>query len=275
MITINLKQAATALGGDVTGRNSIHCPGPGHSRRDRSLQVTFKPDGTFICRSFSGDDWKDCRDHVKGALGLSDERRPIAVNDSPQSDHTALIDENRRIDIAARIWAEAVPLPDTLAERYLASRGLTYGGDELRFHPAKRMMVALMTDAVTGEPCGVHRTFLEADGRKVDRKMLGRARGAVVRLSSDEDASTGLAIAEGIETALAVPFRPVWACLSAGSMAVLPVLTGIESLTIFADQDKTGLHAANVCGERWHAAGVEVTMAAPLKGDFADLREAA
>ncbi|MIL09448.1 virulence-associated protein E, partial [Salmonella enterica subsp. enterica] len=39
-------------------------------------------------------------------------------------------------------------------------------------------------------------------------------------------------------------------------------------------QDQAGLDAANGCGERWHGAGREVTMAAPLSGDFADRRAA-
>ncbi|TPL97678.1 virulence-associated protein E [Mesorhizobium sp. B2-3-10] len=268
----SIKSAALALGGDAYGRNRISCPGPGHGRHDRSLSIIFTDNG-FVCESFAGDDWKECRDHIKAVLGLSDERpKPIS---EPATDYSVLVDQERRVDIAASIWAETVPLPGTLAERYLASRGIAYGGEALRYHPAKRMMVAMMTDALTGEPCGIHRTFLDGHGRKVDRKMLGRAAGAVVRLADDADVTDGLGIAEGIETALRAPFWPMWACLSAGTMKSLPVLEGITSLSIFADQDRAGLAAANECGQRWHSAGVEVTMAAPLKGDFADLREAA
>ncbi|RWN99508.1 MAG: virulence-associated protein E [Mesorhizobium sp.] len=275
---MNLKSAALALGGEVTGRNSIHCPGPAHSRSDRSLQVTFKPDGSFICRSFSGDDWRECRDHVKARLGLSDDR-PIAVSAEPTVGGSGLVDEQRRIDIAATIWAETVPLPGKLGERYLASRGLAYYGEEIRYHAGRRMMVAMMTDAITGEPCGVHRTLLDAHGTRIEKKMLGRAKGAVVRLSADQDIAAGLAIAEGIETALATGFAPIWACLSAGTMRNFPVLSGIEALTIFADNDAsgTGFAAANECGRRWHAAGREVTITAPsdVGTDFADMPEAA
>lgn len=273
---INLKSAALTLGGDIAGRNRILCPGPGHSRRDRSLSITFAHDGSFVAHSFAGDDWRECRDHVKAHLGLSDE--PDAPVSEPTPDYSTLIDEQRRIDHAARLWAETVPLPGTLGECYLASRGLSYDGEEIRFHPAKRMMVALMTDAITGEPCGVHRTFLDGDGRKLDRKMLGRAKGAVVRLSADEDVSTGLGIAEGIETSLATKFAPVWACLSAGTMERFPVLSEISALTIFADNDEsgTGIKAAHKCGRRWHSAGREVTIVEPvaLGADFANMREA-
>lgn len=272
----NLKQAALALGGDMAGRR-ILCPGPGHSRHDRSLAVTFNPDGSFVAYSFANDDWRECRDHVKAALGLSDDRLQPVNDNPPPVDYSALADEKRRIENAASLWAETVPLQGTLGERYLASRGLAYGGEELRYHPSRRLMVAMITDAVTGEPCGVHRTFLDPEGNRTEKKMLGRAKGAVVRLSADGDVTTGLAIAEGIETALAVAFRPVWACLSAGTMKAFPVLAGIEALTVFADNDHAGMTAANECGLRWHAAGCEVTITAPptVGMDFADMKEAA
>jgi len=286
----DIKSAARALGGDVTGRNSIHCPGPGHSRRDRSLQVTFTSDGNFICRSFSGDDWKVCRDHVKACLGISDER-PVAFNDNtPRIDVAALADERERIRRGMNIWREAQPVAGTVVETYLASRGLSYQGDALRFHRAcpfrqerHPAMIALMTDAATGDPQGVHRTALLPDGSgkaASGKMMLGRSKDSVIRLSADEDVTLGLAIAEGIETSLAVPFRPVWACMSAGNIASLPVLAGIEALTIFADNDAsgTGIRDARECAMRWHSAGREVTirMIDAVGVDYADIvREAA
>lgn len=267
-IVINLKHAALALGGETISRNRILCPGPGHSRRDRSLQVTFREDG-FTVRSFAGDDFRDCRDHVKARLGLSDERPTVPRQSAPHVDPDRL----KKQEDAAAIWSRSVPLRGTLAETYLRARGLAYEGDALRFYPGGRAMVALITNIVTAEPQGIHRTFLDRDGRKVDRKMLGPAGGGVVRLSADEDVTHGLAIAEGIETALAAPFRPVWACLSAGAMEVFPVLPGIEALTILTDHDKAGVKAANACAARWHAAGSEVTFVMPtrLGDDIADV----
>jgi hypothetical protein len=79
--------------------------------------------------------------------------------------------------------------------------------------------------------------------------MLGGA--GVIRLVPEEDVATGLGLAEGIETALAVMQRagwsPVWAANSAGAMDRFPVLPGIESLTIFADADGAGIKAARGC----------------------------
>lgn len=272
---IDIKQAAILLGGEVLrgSRNRISCPGPGHSKHDRSLSVTFNADGTFTTNSFAEDDFRDCRDHVKARLGFSDARPSVHV--TPLPDFSEMIDVQRRINDARRIWESTVPLKGTLAEVYLESRGLSYDGDALAFRPSCRSMVALMTDALTGEPCGVHRTFLDAEGRKIDKKMRGRAKGAVVRLYELE-APFGLGIAEGIETALASDFRPIWAGLTAGGLAGLPVLPHVEALTVFADHDRAGIQAANTVGERWHAAGREVTLTAPAEQgkDFAD-REAA
>ena len=266
---LSIRQIADVLGGDVIAGNRVLCPGPGHSRRDRSLAVTFL-DGRFSVKSFAGDDWRDCRDHVKGMLGLSDDR-PVPFKAVPQVDPDRL----RRQKTAADIWARAKPITSTLAETYLAFRGLSYSGDALRFYPGARAMIALITDAITGEPIGIHRTFLDRDGNRTDKKMLGAAAGGVVRLSPDDEVTTSIGIAEGIETALAAPFRPIWASLSAGGMKSFPVLPGVTSLSIFADQDRAGLEAANACGKRWHEAGREVTMVAPVVGDFADRREAA
>ncbi|ODT69036.1 MAG: virulence-associated protein E [Pelagibacterium sp. SCN 63-23] len=276
-----LDKYARQLGGEARG-NRILCPGPGHSRADRSLSVTFTADGSFVVHSFAGDDFAECRDHVKAVLGL-DDREPQPLPPAP----VRLLDKAEQIRSAIRIWTESVPLPGTPAEVYLAGRGLYYYGEALRFHPAcpfrqerHPAMVGLMTDIITGEPTGIHRTALLPDGSgkaAPGKMMMGRAQNAAVRLSADETVTHGLAIAEGIETALAAPFRPIWACLSAATMTAFPVLSGVEALTIFADHDAAGIRAANDAGKRWHHAGREVTVEWPAAPgtDMADLGRAA
>ena len=73
---------------------------------------------------------------------------------------------------------------------------------------------------------------------------------------------------------MAMGFEPIWACLSAGGIAKFPVLSGINSLTIFSDNDasQTGQKAAIECGARWQAAGKEVRIFSTLNidTDFAD-----
>jgi len=85
----------------------------------------------------------------------------------------------------------------------------------LRWHCAKRAVVALMTDPVTGGPIGVHRTYLDPEGAKIERKMLGRR--GVIRLSPDDAVTMGLGIAEGVEDGIAILLlgrSPVWVATS-------------------------------------------------------------
>jgi hypothetical protein len=277
-MTASLRSIADALGGDAVSGRYVLCPGPGHSRKDRSLHVRFKADGTFTVTSYAGDDWRECKDFIRERLGLSSEWRRHDNDDQPAiSLRDRGDDEPARIRSALKRWETATPIAGTLAERYLASRGLAYSGDAIRYRANDRSMVALITDAVTAEPCGVHVTYLDRDGHKIARKMYGRAAGAVVRLSADEDVGYGLAIGEGIETCLATVFNPIWACLSAGTMRNFPVLGGIQCLSIYADHDHAGIAAANTCGRRWHEAGAEIHILAPpeVGFDFADLRGAA
>jgi hypothetical protein len=272
-MTIDIKTAAQLLGGDAY-RNRVLCPGPGHSKRDRSLSVTFHADGSFTTNSFSGDDFRDCRDHVKIILGITRED-PVVVSAPPGPIYSG--SSAARIASMDRLWAQCVPIAGTLAERYLNRRGLSYNGDSWRFRPTGRALIAIISDAITGDPIGWHETLLDGDGNKTGRLMHGRATGGVVRLYPCGDTHE-LGIAEGIETALATGFRPVWACLSSSIMKGFPVLSGIGHLKVFADHDKAGVEAANAVGERWHTAGRRVSLTMPeLPGaDFADiLQEAA
>ena len=70
-----LAPAAKLLGGEVHA-GEILCPGPGHSDVDRSLSVKLSEDDPegFVTYSFSGDDWKVCRSHVRKKLGLPEPR---------------------------------------------------------------------------------------------------------------------------------------------------------------------------------------------------------
>jgi putative DNA primase/helicase len=275
--TSNIRSIAIALGGEVAGRDAVRVPGPGHSRKDRSLRVRFCPDGSFVTFSEAGDDWRECRDYVRERLGLPNDWRREPTDYAPR---IILREQEDADELASRIrsalkrWETSVPIADTLAETYLASRGLSYSGNALRFRTNDRSMVALMSDITTGEPCGVHVTSLDRDGRKLDRRMYGKAKGAVVRL--EPDIRNTLAIGEGLETCLATGFDPIWACLSAGGIRDFPVLHDIGCLHIFADNDEsgTGQLAAKECAERWHAARREVFVTIPKETgvDFATVK---
>ncbi len=188
-------------------------------------------------------------------------------------------------DLARRVWQGGQPPAGTLVQTYLAARGLMLPEDApLRFHPvcprgAERWpaMLALMTDPATGEACGLHRTFLARDGSgkapgEPKKAMLGNA--GVVRLVPDVEVTTGLGLAEGVETTLAVMqrggWRPVWAATSAGAIRRFPVLAGIEALTVFADADGPGMDAARECCRRWAEACSEARILVPPAGDWND-----
>jgi hypothetical protein len=226
-------------------------------------------------------------------LGLSTDTpplRPIVLPSVAVSGTSAAMQERaaedhaRRLGYARRIWSETTALTSTLAEIYLGHRKLhAPDGEVVRFHsqcPRKTetgteqlpAMVAKMVDPLTGAFAGVHRTFLLPDGSgKVPdqaKMMLGGA--GVIRLSADEHVTTGLGITEGIENGLSIiqaaGWSPVWACGSAASIAKLPVLDGIECLTIFADADQPGMVAARECAARWIAANREVQIIPPRRG---------
>ena len=191
----------------------------------------------------------------------------------------------RKTEIARGIWSEAGDPRGTIVEAYLRSRGLELPDEPvLRFHPRcpyrdRRLpaMVALMSDPLTSDPRGIHRTFLLPDGSgKADvprpKMMLGD--GGVIRLAEPE--TDGLGLAEGIETALAVMQRvawgPVWAAGNSGGIEHFPLLL-LRTLNIFADHDDTGagMVAAHSCAERWQQAGLEGLIHTPPPGeDWAD-----
>jgi hypothetical protein len=176
-----------------------------------------------------------------------------------------------RTATALRLWKQSIPIKGTLAEKYfVVERQLPIAGwslgHALRWHDLIGAIVALMTDPITGQAKGIHRTFLNRSGKKLDRRMLGRQ--GVIRLSPDDAITRGLGVTEGIEDGLAVllsGWSPVWAATSAGAIARLPVLSGIESITVFADADDVGFSAAEGCCGRWQAARQEACIVAPRR----------
>ena len=186
--------------------------------------------------------------------------------------------------LASKIIQESKPVAGTLAETYLrrTRRISCVIPADLRFHgtcprgeeraPA---MVAAIRDICTNKIVGVHRTFLKPDGsgRDGNKMMLGRSKNGAVKLTPDDEVTTGLGICEGIETGLSClshGWAPVWAVLSAGAIDKFPVLDGIEALTTFADADEVGLKAAHACADRWRAAKREVRLVCPDRGDWND-----
>jgi hypothetical protein len=200
--------------------------------------------------------------------------------------------EARQLHLAESIWQAAkAPLPPE-AVKYFADREIDINAvpDQagLRFHPhcpwdngTIPCVIGRYTTAIGNKPMGIWRRPI--DGRKP--MTLGPSKGCVIRLWPDEDVTTGIVIGEGVETTLfpatrrrygPTLFQPAWATGSALNMGMLPVLSGIEFLTILVDNDEsgTGQRAAEACAQAWLAAGKQVLKLMPSKigTDFNDLR---
>ena len=252
---LDARSLTKALGGRWQGRYGL-CRCPAHADREPSLKIRdddHKSHGIDV-HCFAGCGWKEIKDEWQ-RQGLLPQFAPGMAMPKPKvqpvASRDATLDDASRIAAALEIWNASTPLrEDTLALKYFTeTRGLHIGlldlSHCLRWHEGLNTVVALMTDPVTNQPVGIHRTFLNPDGTKRERKMLGRQ--GVVRLSRDEDVTQGLGIAEGIEDALAIliaGWAPVWAATSAGGIERFTALDGIEFLTIFADNDATGRKAA-------------------------------
>jgi putative DNA primase/helicase len=288
MIGLSIQQIAAALGGDVIGRNSCNVPGPGHRKHDRSLTITVDRN-RLVVYSHAGNDWRTCKDYVRGRLGLDRDHpaskgghRPTFVVVDPSGDE----DKAKKKKAALRIWGQSVSPSGTIVEQYLREhRGLELTPDiadsVVRFHGSlyfdaysrKPGMVCLLRDIVTNEPCGIHRTFLDRDtAAKIDRKMLGVAKGAAIKLDC-VDPGSRLTIGEGIETGLAAKLAglgPVWALGSTSGIRSFPALDGVSELTLLQENDAASRQAVAICARRYLAAGKPVNLITPEIGNDLD-----
>ncbi len=221
---IDLKILARVLGGHVVSGAAL-VPGPGHKAQDRSLRIFSDPNAPdgFYVHSFANDDPIQCRDYVRQKMGMPpwQPRKERGILDEPQrrqstrsAPQPTIVDNSARIAGALAVWAEAIDARGSPAWTYLFRRGVDLGAlphdtsHALRWHPHSPWesgrhgcMIALFTDAITGEPKAIHRTAITA-GEKIDRKALGPVKGCVIRVWPDECVTRGLVVAEGIETAL-------------------------------------------------------------------------
>ena len=258
------------LGGRWCGRYGIaRCPA--HDDRTPSLKVRNDPrkaDGIDV-HCFTGCPWQNVKANLQ-RRGLLPQFAAGTVKPkiSPQppfgNDARADDDIVHRLEIALSIWRATTPLKDTLGFKYFTERrGLHIRLLEnldhvLRWHEGIGAVVALMTNAVTNVPTGIHRTFLNPDGTKRERKMLGKQ--GVIRLTPDDEVTAGLGLTEGVEDGLAVllsGWAPVWCATSSGAIERFPTLGGVEALTVFADDDPPGMKSAHACVSRWNDAGCE------------------
>ena len=292
-MAVTLQEIARALGGEVHG-NQVLAPGPGHSRKDRSLSVRLSdttPDG-FIVHSHAGDDWRACRDHVADALNLPrnrwrDQREPDLEQVERRQQARRQADAREQAETArlqrraGAMWSAAVDPRGSVVATYLRSRGLELtddvAGAVLRYHPAcpwgdgvAPAMVAAIRNYTTGRITGIHRTALTAEGAKIGRKVFGTAAGGAIMLDPAETVSAELTAGEGIETCLSarqLGLRPVWSLISTSNISVLLPIPGVQRLTLLAENDTNPKRPSfRACGQartRWQAADRTVDLLWP------------
>jgi hypothetical protein len=249
-----------------------------------------------------GGNLRDALEWSRGFLGLEsgpippDVRRAIAP---PADDAARAAEEAKRRAAALKIWLAAQPaLRGTPADHYLAGRGLDLArlGRQpraLRYHPAlwnveagarlPALVAAVTNDA--GVHTATHRIWLErraggwGKAPLLHPKLsLGVVAGACIRLwrgasgKSLKDAPPGdcVAIAEGIETGLAValacPELRVLSAVSLANIGNLALPAAIGEVIICADNDVGNDQAASLVQRavrRYQAEGRRVRLAMP------------
>ncbi|MEZ5838112.1 MAG: toprim domain-containing protein [Geminicoccaceae bacterium] len=195
---------------------------------------------------------------------------------------------------ARRLWGISRPVPGTIAETYLARRGITRlpGSHSLRFHPRcfyqcgtgasqqpNRSSWPALIAAVRGNSgalTGVHRTWLDPSGRckaplATPRRAMGHLLGQAVRFGRHEDV---LAIGEGIETVLSLrqilPGLPAAAALSANHLAAFALPPTLRRLYIVRDADEAGRLATAKLASRARELGIETIIIDTGQGDLND-----
>src|SRR5215472_3383227 len=287
---MDAREITEALGGRWRGHQGLACC-PAHHDCSPSLSIATGKDGRVLVHCHAACDSKVVIAELRRMQlwpGHAKEMTEAEREERRQRYADRDAEERRRQDFIDALWRQtwrdASPARNSPIENWLRVRGIDAARLDLdrlplRWDPRCPLgktvapaMIALMTDAVTDEACGLHRTFLLGDGsRKAlgsnSRKMLGKT--GIIRLSPDDEVELGLGICEGIETGLsllAAGWAPIWACGSLIRVRSFPILSGIEAITIFSDPKANEIEAARDCARRWASAGREAAVRIPGPG---------
>jgi hypothetical protein len=272
-------QLAAQLEGVRSGRE-WRCRCPVHG--GHSLSITEGHSGKLIFRCWGA----DCAfEDIIEALGEEQIYVPSCriIPAMTQED-----DPQRRIARALSLYRSAASASGTIVETYLRSRGITLPVPEvLRFlpyapHRDRRCYPAMIAPVVdvSGDPIGVHMTYLAPDGRgkypfvdpAMQRESRGVLRSGAVRLAP-HDPQRELISGEGIESVLSCMQmfgRPGLAALSTTGLIALELPSDIRHVAIAVDRDLNGAgqKAALIAYERWIAEGRKVDLLLPSNPGF-------
>jgi putative DNA primase/helicase len=280
-----------------TGHNCWRATCPAHGTgRNTALSVKLEG-GRILLNCFAGCEAEAVLDALgfDGWRGLYDSalwaEKPLARPDFPPP----IPDHDRQAKLE-RLWQSAHPIQQgDVVSRYLEARGLKLEAfpSVLRFHPAldywhdkkKLGTFPAMLARVEHPEHGIvalHRTYLTNEGSKAPvpevKKLTsavatGATKGAAIPLYAPTER---LALAEGIETALAVHMAsgwPVWSCVSVAGLSAIELPRTVREVLIAADHDGMGISVGRALAHKLAKNGLKVSMAIPpeFKQDWLDV----
>lgn len=235
-------------------------------------------DGFALVQAVLGCDFKQAAEEIRKIIGGVTTEQNIPKENKMSKEY-----------LRSLFFGSEQATEDCQVGKYLKGRGLNTIPKGVRFHPKCKepetqcemptMLGVFMSSE--GEGLTMHRTFLDGMGNKATiekpKKILpalGKLQGGAIRLFEVEDT---VAIAEGIETALAVNQLmnvPCWSVVSSTLMESFEPPKGVKNVIICADNDKNfaGQRAAFICANRLALKGYNVTVRIPDKPgtDFLD-----
>ncbi|ESY78530.1 DNA primase [Mesorhizobium sp. LNHC220B00] len=282
--------------------------------RGRSMHVRLKAVGGKAAGKWVDEqsgEYGDLLDVIEQSCGLVDFREvadearrflsmplpPPQLPPQPLGSHRQPAAKRGSPDAARRLFAMSHPIAGTLAERYLAGRGILLSTHEraLRFHPGcyyrdlvtgETRTVPALIAAVTsldGRITGLQRTYLSSGldpSGKVGkapvadpRRSLGHLLGNGIWLGQQSGAPV-MAAGEGFETMASLrtvmPALPLAAATSANHLAGLIFPPGCRRLYIAADADAAGRQGIERLSQRAGESGILALVLRPQLGDFND-----
>jgi len=264
-----------------------HGPCPICEGKDRFRYDNKDGNGTSICNNcgsmdgigllmrVTGWDFKEAAHEIDNLLGN---------NKLPKDEIKPAPDKTKLLSF---ISSKLVPVvPDDNIDKYLKSRGINEYDpryfrklqdfqyrDQGEILGSADCMVAVITDS-NNQRIGYHCTYIK-NGIKAEfvspKKIFGNMGGGCIRLGQPKNGV--LAIAEGIETALAVTQYNGWTCwaaINSGNMEKFIPPKDITTSIVVADNDKsyTGQASAYILAKKIKAKGLNVWVEMPQdKGD--------
>lgn len=270
--------AATRL--VVAGREwKGHCPF--HADRNPSFSIYHGNTG-MRWHCFAGCGGGDVIDFVAKmhGVGIVEAARILSAGEMrfTAAPVVAAPERLNRVREATAIFDRAVPAADTLAEKYLAGRGILppYPPD-LRFtllpygNSAPLPCVVCGIRNVEGALVGVQRIYLRRDGISKasvpkPKLSLGRLTGGSFRIGEPAEAGT-LAVCEGPEDGLSLHRLsgiPVWVAAGVGNLPKMLFPQSVHRIVVGADNDAAGITGARRAAEVYSERGLVVTILHPL-----------